>query len=32
MKKLVEVIQEIGVDTSKVAATSENLYNTTIDL
>lgn len=32
MKKLVDVIQEIGSDTSKVAATSENLYNTTIDL
>lgn len=32
MMGLVQIIQGIGNDTSKVAATAENLYNTTIDL
>ena len=32
MKELVQVIQEIGVETEKVAVTAENFYSTTIDL
>lgn len=32
MKKLIQVIQEIGNDTSKVAITAGDLYHTTVDL